>query len=140
MSTSKSRSRSRLFSLSARIERRAEAAPKEVTGAHDDDGCLMCVAARGGGDVRSLFPGADGSAPAIPVPFLLEAGRKALAQYEPRPGEEVPLMQFGSMTRSGDMMTSSLSVDATGRIFWISSHERRLVAKLQAVEAAGQPS
>ena len=75
----------------------------------------------------AMFPGADGSAPAIPHSDLVAAARKALAEQNPKADEEISFFEYGSRTKTGAFATSSFTVDGAKRIFWSSPSERRLI-------------
>jgi hypothetical protein len=124
MPQSKPHRTSSLFSLSARIARR-EARPTPAAGAHADDGCPICLATRTGGNPMAFFPGLDGSAPALPEAFLINAAREAMAKKKPKADKAVPFIEYGGL-----IGRSSFSVDGSGRVFWTSTKEHRQVLQL----------
>ena len=129
--------RSRLFSLNARIERRAlsRAADERPGASHAvDDGCPICVAQRSGAptafDISALFPSADGAPPPIEESFLIAEARKALEREQPASGKSISFIQFGSKLPDGSFASSGFSVESDGRIFWTSPTQRKLVGQV----------
>jgi hypothetical protein len=134
MPSTKRRPRSALFSLSARMERRAKLTPVidfEPDGdaeSHDmgDDGCPVCVAARTG--LASVA-----QAMANPPPALLaEVARRTLAKTKIGTEEVLELMSTGRMMPDGSYEMARYVLDAAGRVFRETNGQRKLVASTSA--------
>ncbi len=123
--------RSRLFSLSARLERRAARRSPTVDDHGEDDGCLICLAMRDPSfSPAELIPRADGSPPRFPEAVLIEAARRAIAASAPVPDQDVVFSQYQTLLPDGSFGDAFFSVDAEGRVFWSSSTHRVQIAQL----------
>lgn len=127
-----------LFSLSARTARRAPRPDKAPTDerAHDDDGCVICVATRGGAtfDWHRLAPSASGGPPSIDLELLKGPARKAMAKHGPAAHVAIPFFSYGLKQSDGTFAEAAFEVDGRGRLFWTTSTQRALIAQLPPLD------